>query len=130
MTVKLTPTESETIFHNALCNGLGYVEGYGIELDFNKQDYARAATFLKQGATDTVCYEDVLLQILKDGKKLTMIDHECEGEYTRSITIKDVHKRVSQTPIRHLMNMINEEDDAETADVVIQSVFFKDVIFG
>jgi len=28
------------------------------------------------------------------------------------------------------MNMINEEDDAETADVVIQSVFFKDVIFG
>jgi len=130
MTVKLTPTESETIFHNALCNGLGYVEGYGIELDFNKQDYARAATFLKQGATDTICYEQVLMQILKDGKKLTMIDHECEGEYTRSITIKDVHKRVSQTPIRHLMNMINEEDDAETADVVIQSVFFKDVIFG
>jgi hypothetical protein len=130
MTVKLTPTESEEIFHNALCNGLGYVEGYGIELDFNKQDYARAATFLKQGATDTICYEQVLMQILKDGKKLTMIDHECEGEYTRSITIKDVHKRVSQTPIRHLMNMINEEDDAETADVVIQSVFFKDVIFG
>jgi hypothetical protein len=130
MTVKLTPTESETIFHNALCNGLGYVEGYGIELDFNKQDYARAATFLKQGATDTICYEQVLMQILKDGKKLTMIDHECEGEYTRSITIKDVHKRVSQTPIRHLMDMINEDDDAETADVVIQSVFFKDVIFG
>ena len=130
MTVKLTPTESETIFHNALCNGLGYVEGYGIELDFNKQDYARAATFLKQGATDTVCYEQVLIQILKDGKKLTMIDHECEGEYTRSITIKDVHKRVSQTPIRHLMDMINEDDDAVTADVVIQSVFFKDVIFG
>jgi len=130
MTVKLTPTESEEIFHNALCNGLGYVEGYGIELDFNKQDYARAATFLKQGATDTICYEQVLMQILKDGKKLTMIDHECEGEYTRSITIKDVHKRVSQTPIRHLMDMINEDDDAETADVVIQSVFFKDVIFG
>jgi hypothetical protein len=130
MTVKLTPTESETIFHNALCNGLGYVEGYGIELDFNKQDYARAAAVLKQGATDTVCYEDVLLKILKDGKKLTMIDHECEGEYTRSITIKDVHKRVSQTPIRHLMDMINEDDDAVTADVVIQSVFFKDVIFG
>ncbi len=133
MTVKLTPTESETIFHNALCNGLGYVEGYGIELDFNKQDYARAATVLKQGDTFTgiaVCYEDVLMQILKDGKKLTMIDHECEGEYTRSITIKDVHKRVSQTPIRHLMDMINEEDDAVTADVVIQSVFFKDVIFG
>jgi hypothetical protein len=130
MTVKLTPTESETIFHNALCNGLGYVEGYGIELDFNKKDYAQALAVLKQGATDTVCYEDVLMQILKDGKKLKMIDHECEGEYTRSITIKDVHTRVSQTPIRHLMDMINEEDDAVTADVVIQSVFFKDVIFG
>ena len=43
MTVKLTPTESETIFHNALCNGLGYVEGYGIELDFNKKEKKRKA---------------------------------------------------------------------------------------
>jgi len=67
---------------------------------------------------------------LKDGKELTMVDHECEGEYTRSISIKDVHERVSKTPIRHLMNMINEEDDAETADVVLQTVFFEDVIFG
>ena len=59
-----------------------------------------------------------------------MVDHECDGEYTRSISIKDVHERVSKTPIRHLMDMINEDGDAVTSDVVLQTVFFEDVIFG
>ncbi|CAB4219101.1 hypothetical protein UFOVP1604_184 [uncultured Caudovirales phage] len=131
MEIRLTTTESEEIFHTALCNALGYVQGYGIELDFFKQDYERASSALKKESPGTqICYEDVLLRLLKDGKELTMVDHECDGEYTRSISIKDVHERVSKTPIRHLMNMINEEDDAETADVVLQTVFFEDVIFG
>lgn len=131
MEIRLTTTESEEIFHTALCNALGYVQGYGIELDFFKQDYERASSALKQENTGTqICYEDVLLRLLKDGKELTMVDHECDGEYTRSISIKDVHERVSKTPIRHLMDMINEDGDAVTSDVVLQTVFFEDVIFG
>jgi len=125
MEIILTHKESEEFFHNALCNGLGYIQDYGLELDYKKADYHSAKLKL-----ESPCYEDVLMQILKDGNKLTLTDIECDGEYTRSITLDDVHSRVQKTPIRFLMDMINENDDAETGDVVIQSVFFEDIIFG
>ena len=123
MEIKLNQTEAEEIFHTALCNGLGYMSGYDLELDYSKEDYQAAREKL-----DSPCYEDVLLQILRDGKSLTMVDGE--DAYTSTITLADVHARVEKTPIRFLMQMVNEEDDAETADVVIQTVFFQDIIFG
>lgn len=35
-----------------------------------------------------------------------------------------------KTPIDHLMDAINQEDDAITADVILQTVFYEDIIFG
>jgi hypothetical protein len=130
MTIKLTTQESEKYFHNALCNGLDYISSYGLSLDCSNSEYKAAAGKLKTSSTSTVCFEDVLMQILKDGKTITLIDEECDGEYTKSITMEDVHNRVQKTQLNHLMNMINENDDAETADVILQTVFFEDIIFG
>ena len=42
----------------------------------------------------------------------------------------DVHERVQNTDTRHLLDAINEKDDADTADVILQSVFYGEVIFG
>ena len=78
----------------------------------------------------TICVEDVWMEILRNGKELCLVDEGCDGEYTRSITLKDVHDRVQKTPIDHLMDAINEEDDATTADVILQTVFYEDIIFG
>lgn len=131
MEIKLNNAESESIFHTALCNGLGYMSGYGLALNFKKEDYQSAKENLKSklGENTSVCYEDVLLQILRDGNSLTMVDEESDGEET-IITIQDVYDRVQKTPTRFLMDMINEQDDAETADVVIQTVFFGEIVFG
>ena len=129
MKIILEKQESEEIFFNAMCNGLGYVTGYGLESDVNESDYRKASAKLKENGT-TPCFEDVLMQVLQDGGSLTLIDIECDGEYTRSITLKDVHEKVSNTPTNHLMDMINEHDDACTADVVLQTVFFDEIIFG
>jgi len=130
MEIKLTNTESENIFHTALCNALDYLHGYGIELDFIKKDYELASSKLKAETGTTVCYEDVLMQILRDGKELTFIDNECDGEYTRSISLKDVHERVCKTPLDYLSDMILENDDATTGDVVLQTVLYEEIIFG
>lgn len=126
MEIKLNAKESEEYFYNSLCNGLEYIGSYGLELDFDESEYKECRKGMPQG----VCYEDVLMQMLRDGYKLTINDIECEGEYTRSIGIEEVHERVEKTPLRHLSNMINEQDDAETADVILQTVFFEDIIFG
>jgi hypothetical protein len=129
MKIILEKKEAEEIFFNAMCNGLGYVTGYDLELDFDESEYKAAATKLKaEGGSP--CFEDVLMQILRDGGSITLEDIGCEGEYTRSITLADVHERVALTPTSHLMDMINEQDDACTADVVLQTVFFEEVIFG
>ena len=125
MQIQLTPQESETMFHNALCNGLGYMSGYGLEFEYSEEQYRAAKTKLQ-----SPCFEDVLMQILRDGGSLTFVDVECDGEYTRSVSLADVHERVQKTPLRFLIDMINEQDDAETADVMLQTVFFEEIIFG
>lgn len=125
MEITLSTQESEEYFYNALCNGLGYMGGYGLYVNYNINEYKAA----KEKLTSP-CYEDVFMQMLRDGGTLTLVDEECDGEYTRSITINDIHERVQNTEIRHLMDMIKENDDAITADVIIQTVFFNEVIFG
>lgn len=131
MEIKLTHAESETMFHTALCNGLGWISGYGLELKFGKDSYQTAKENLKgkSGEGAAICYEDVLLQILKDGGTLTLVDTEADDEeYT--ITLQDVHDRVQKTEARFLIAMQEEQDDAETADVILQTVFMGEVIFG
>ena len=127
MKIELTNQESETYFHNALCNGLHYISDYGLELTYSEIDYIAAEKRLK--VTTEVCYEDVLMEILKGGGKLKLVDNE-GGEDDAVITLQDVHVRVNKTQMNHLMNMINEEDDAITADVILQTVFFNDIVYG
>jgi hypothetical protein len=127
MKVILTEEESLEFFYNALCNavGTGYILNHGIELIYDVTEYKTAKSKLT-----SPCFEDVLIQILKDGGTLTMEDVEGDGDMTKSITIKDVYEKVQLTPFEHLSNMINENDDAETADVILQTVFYGEVIFG
>jgi hypothetical protein len=131
MEIKLTPQESEEYFYNALCNGLGYMSGYGLSLDFSDDDYREAKTKLgRESPGIFLAFEDVLMEMLRMGKTLTMVDEEGDEDTTFTITLKDVHERVSNAPARHILDMINENDDADTADVIIQQVFFNEIVFG
>lgn len=125
MKIVLTSAESETFFYNSLCNGLSYIREYGLELSVDEKNYKAARKKLS-----SPCFEDVLMQVLKDGKSLKMIDHECDGEYNREITLKDVHEKVKTTDAKWLLQMEHGEDDATTADCIIQTVFFGEIIFG
>jgi len=136
MEIKLTPEESEEIFYSSLCNavGTGWMAGYGLELTCDEDQYKSSRDRLKQltrtGAIESSpCYEDILMQVLRDGGKLTMVDHESDDEET-SITLKDVHERTSQTPPRNLINITTENDDAIDADCVVQTVFFGEIVYG
>ena len=128
MEIKLTNKEAEEMFYNALCNGLGYVtSGYGLELKYSNKEYRQAKESIEKNGV-AVCYEDVFMAMLRSGYKLSL--HDEEGEETYEIELKDVHERMEKVPVRNILNMIEENDDAEDADVVIQTVFLKEVIFG
>lgn len=130
MQIVLTPQEAETFFHTALCHGLGYIRDYGIEVSYDKRSYQAARSRLQKRSKDPLCSEDVLLELLRGGDRLEIIDHELAGTYTCSIGLAEVHERVALTPTRFLLEMIEERDDAETADALLQTVFFKEVLFG
>lgn len=144
--VTLSKEKSEEYLHNAFCNGIQELGHYGLQFDYKDADYKKAVKSLEdkikkgivpigmmdfgKGEKPTVCREDVWMEILRVGGKLKVIDVENGGDYTKSITLADVHNRVQKTPFRHLNDMINESDDAITADVILQTVFFEDIIFG
>jgi len=125
MTIILTTQESEEFFYNALCNGLDYMSGYGLRMDYSREHYDQARTRLTEP-----CFEDVLMQILRDGNTFGFEDIECDGEYSKQITLKDVHDKMSSVDPNRLLEIINENDDAETADVILQTVFYDEIIFG
>lgn len=130
MKIELTHEESETYFHNALCNGLAYIAGYNLEIEYTGAELKQArANYAAAHPNELACYEDILMQILRDGNTLKLIDNEDEDN-VKEIKLSDVHERVAQTPIKHLMDMVNENDDADTADVIIQTVFLGEVIYG
>ena len=127
MKIQLTEEESEKIFHNSLCNG-HQIAHYGLQMDYSEEEYEEAKKRLQKKGEDD-CLEDVWLEILKGGGTLTLVDEE-NGMDPSVITLKDVHERVQEAPVRHLLDAINEQDDGDTADVILQSVFYQDVIFG
>jgi len=125
MKITLTPEESEEYFYNALCNGLDYFQGYGFDLDYDADQYYKAREKLK-----SPCFEDVLMQLLRDGGQLIFKDVENEGEMTRIVTLKDIHERVQNAPIKTLIEMADQEDDADTADIILQTVLFNEILLG
>lgn len=130
MKIALTPKESEEMFYNALCNGLDYMSGYGLDLEYDSDDYTQAKETLKKTDGASICYEDVLMQMLREGKQLHFIDLENDGEMNSTITLNEVHERVQMAPAKHLIDMSEENDDAITADVILQTVFYTEIIFG
>lgn len=126
----ITNEQSLEFFHSALCNaeGTSYMESYGISLEYNEHDYNTAKENLKK-ENKSICTEDVLIQILKEGGNLVYKDNE-GSEDDAIININDVYERVPKVPNDTLQEMINGNDDANTADIILQIVFYKEIIFG
>lgn len=126
MKVILTHEESEEIFYNSLCNG-HEIAYYGLSLHVGETQYKEAKQRLFEKG-ESHCIENIWMEVLRGGGKLTLIDNE-NGMDPSVIRLSDVHERVQNTPLEHLIDAINEEDDATTADVILQTVFYNEIIF-
>ena len=130
MKIVLTNKEAEEYFFTALCS-LDYIcSGYDLELIYDERMYVEAKKVLqkKQKPDEVICYENVLMQLLRLGGGLNLYDHNDEQD--NIIVLEDVHERVANTPTRHLFDMIQGKGDATTDDVIIQTVFLGEIIYG
>lgn len=126
MTTKVTTEQALDILHTSICNAIstGYMSGYGLDLQYSEEEYKQSKKALKNP-----CWEDVLIQILKDGGSLIIVDEEVSEEPI-AVTLNDVEKRTAEMPIRLLSTFLKEEDDANTADEYLQLLFFGEQLYG
>jgi hypothetical protein len=130
MEIRLTNQEAENIFHTALCNGLSQLGNYGLELVYSDKHYEEAKSIIKKDKpNEMICYEDVLMKILKMGYQLTLKDNE-GGEDDVVFKIIDVYTGMKRVPHKQIIQMVDEEDDAYTADIILQYVILGDHVYG
>ncbi len=128
VSINLTTAKSEELFYNALC-GADVLSGYGLSLKTIASEYKKAKEGLIAKNKGGICREDVWMEILRNGGTLTLIDHEGDDE-EHTISIKEVHERVQNTDLEYLTQAINEDGDGTTDDVILQTVFLNEVVFG
>jgi hypothetical protein len=128
MKMQFTPAEMENMFHDALCNGLEGLYLCGNVLQYDPQQYKQAKSRLKE-SSDDVCYEDVLLQILRDGGWLKLVDTENFGDES-TISLQNIHTEMPNVPIKYITQTLDGTGDAFTSEAILQYVFFGEVIFG
>ena len=130
MNIQLETHEKESIFYNAMCNGLFNIGYWEFQIDYSQNDYKSARQSLVKKGNSSICLEDVYMEMLKMGKTIEFIDNGCEGEYNRSLSLEMVYNNIEKTPIDNLLNVIKEQDDSCDADAILQSVLFEEIIFG
>lgn len=129
--ILLTQDEALKAFYDSLCNvyDSGWFSGYGLKFECDDKAYDAARKKLKDAGVSP-CIEDVYLQIVKDGGELKVVDMEGEGENNGSFTLQKIVDNISTTPFDHMADYLNEQDDITTADVILQSILYREVIFG
>jgi hypothetical protein len=119
---------SDSMIYLGLCHDFGMLNQSGIEIKFADKDYTAAKAVLKKQGADC-CYEDVLFQIVRMGKKWTIYDFENE-ETLCELTLDQMRENIKKMPIVVYLEFINENDDANTANTALQYAFFGEVVYG
>jgi len=76
---------------------------------------------------------ETILQSLLNGESVLTIQEDDRDAKTYKVTVKDIEEGLQLLASKypwHLKNLIDEKDDAETADVILQMATFKELIYG
>jgi len=132
MKIILNKEEAIEIIFNSLCNGLAYIQGYGLSVNITNADYDKAkqeVMVLLDDSSVCICVEDILIHHLKKGRRLPFWDDE--GEEESSFDLEQAIKNLQNEDATHwIMQFKNEEDDAVTADCILQFCLYGEIIFG
>lgn len=132
MNIQLTNDEKMKIIYECLCTGLPYFRDYGLELNYDQNQYDNARDELKTKSTDIVCFEDILLEIIKTTSNgITFKDIEgSEPDTILNMALINDDDKWNKIPLNRINQFITENYDAEDADVLMQYLFFGELIYG
>lgn len=126
MHISATIDEKIKTVYDCLCTGMPYFGDYGFEMGWSPSEYAnaRATVCDNDGAC---CYEDVLKEMLQRGNTITFKSDDDGAYKLNRVTIENNWDKV---PMHRIVEMIDETFDAITADVIMQSILFGEVVYG
>ena len=130
VSIKLTEDFKKEIIFNSLCNGLGQLQCYGLNLLWSDEDYteAKKSYYQRTQRISGACYEDILMELLEMKKRVVFEDLET-GEFF-DLKLSDALTNLDNLPIWVIVQILEENDDGETADIVLQYCLFNEVVFG
>lgn len=130
VSIKLTEDFKKEIIFNSLCNGLGQLQCYGLNLLWSDEDYteAKKSYYQRTQKISGACYEDILMELLEMKKRVVFEDLET-GEFY-DLKLSDALTNLDNLPIWVIVQILEENDDGETADIVLQHCLFNEVVFG
>lgn len=129
--IQIADNDVPTLFRDCLCSGS---VGFGaLRLEYGSDAYAEAKESLlerrPEGDYGTLCWEDVITEMLRIGKTLTFIDVEDE-ETIYLVNLETIRKNVAKIEVHHLSAILNEQDDAITHDSILQTLIMGEIIYG
>lgn len=141
ITIKITKEDVVDILSSAL-DGIGY---WG-EIVPNNEQYKEAKKWIRENEEPdyAICYEEIVAQILFDGKSVTVRDIEDDKESWLSLSnlamgIQTAFKEGYYSSYHWLVpdgdgfgewHLETSQIDAEVADIIIQLSVFGEVIYG
>jgi len=128
--VNTTEGKLEAVY-TALCSGLPTLAMSGLELDYDASEYADARKALLDANSGTApCIEDVQREMLRRGHDLIFIDNESDGEEIGRLNLRVIEENWNKIDGRTLGDYLNFNDDADTADNLIQWLVFGELVYG
>ena len=141
ITIKITKEDVVDILSSAM-DGIGY---WGRIVPNNEQ-YKEAKKWIRENSEPDyeICYEDVIAQILFDGKSVTIRDIEGDQESWLSLSnlsygirkafqegyYSDYNWLVPDGSGSNKWHLEPDQIDAEVADVIIQLAIWGEIVYG
>lgn len=116
----LTDDHKIAMLHSAFCNGLPYF--YGYDLDLRPSDNLRYRAFVVN------CFEDRLIEYLKEGYDIEVVQDE--ADVIETFNLVKFKQNFATIPNKVILAYITETDDADTADLFLQYAIFGEHIYG
>ena len=132
MKIQLEKSEILNVLHSAFCNGgLNELRHCYVELDLDEKEYNKAASLLRKklNENETLCYEDVFIEILRSGKKIYFKDNNDNCRI--GFNLKEATSALSKEYFaKDVLATLDHLDDAITGFNLIQGCLYGKIIYG
>ena len=126
-----TQEEKLKLVYDCLTTGLPTLAMCGFRLDYSHDEYKAAHDSLAERMDPKyICIEDVQAEMLRRGNAITFVDTENDGEFTTALDLNKIESNWDKLPSRDVNDYMAEAWDSITAENMMQSLLFGEVVFG